>query len=754
MWYSYTKFIFAGKNDVLNILNDNSLFSEVNKISKMPKLQPMVAYFLNQNVPPQAIHHCVKKIEFLISKNVSLDIWATKKNVKFFGVIYTNWQDFSTAVDRIYMPLHEKDLLNKQKLEQKLEQKDNSGPLINKENSIIVIPIYNVSEAVKYGTGTPWCISRPGNTMYQSYRLRNNSTFYFVFDNTRQDALSRVAVDVAGTGVHLTDLNNRTGTIFEFGKDWQAYFKYLQDHGIDTSQFKNRPSTPEEAEEDRLLSRPINSLEDFINTPADFKLKYIGYGNRLTNEQLQYLIDNKITRLLEQYVSTGLSLLPEQEEMIKKHSGLYKTYQRYMDLAENEINQLFENNPNINKIKFLITSKYYNYIKKFLEQTPQELQKTLVSDIYDTFEEVINEEEVDYSQIETNALISLLVVYGLDVSLAIGYLKESPSTIQFLIDSGANLDVICHQVKTLESIKYLVEHVHVDPSVFYPLTWVKNSREVDEYLIKHGANKITAFFNTSIEYYASQMRPELKDVLEYFDVSNLDEIIDKRKTSINNNESIIWMMRNGLSPEAGIYLSKDFWFVMTIINNHKIDFNEYVKRFARGNSSAAVVAAKTWPVAYGLLLNTNCNPNIIFGRKDFIQFLNNDGIMKALLEKGCDPSEYLKYLVECESNLYNTKDADILVEAGADINIGLNTMLSKVFRGAIHYNDNMIKLMELGADVTQAARGIAYGALTTYQAAELIGFGVDPQYIYNHCISYNNLDLANTIAKYHKINYL
>ena len=750
MWYSYTKFIFAGKKDVLNILNDNSLISQVNQISNIPKFQTTVAYFLNQNIPDHIIKNCIQKLEFIASKNTSFDIWATKTHVRLFGKNFTNWEDFSKAVDDLYVPLHQKESLNKQVREQKIQQKQYDDFSIHQKNSIIVVPINDVSDAVKYGQGTPWCIAQPGNTLYFAYRTRNHSTFYFVFDNTRDDALSRVAVDISNSGTHLTDLRNTTGTIFEFGKDWKLYFKYLQDHGIDTSQFKNKPLTEEEKEENKFLSTPIDSLEDFIQLPAVIKIKYIAWGNRLTDDQLKYLIDNKMTKILLAYVSTGISLLPHHEAIIKKYPNIYKTYQRQMNIAEDIMDNFLKTNPDTNRLSFIITHKNYDYIRRYIEKTPHNLRKSLVQDIFDTFETIREDELVNYSQIETDALIYLLVPYGLDVNLAMGYLKETPQTIQYLIDNGANIKDICRQVKKFENIKYLVEQVKVDPSTFYPLTWVDNPDKVEEYLIQHGANKITAFFNTHIDYYSSRMRPSLKDVLEYFNVSNLDEIVDQKKTNINNDEAVEWMMRNGLSPEAGIYLSKNFLNTSQIIRDYKIDYNEYVRRFYNGNPNAAVALGKNWAASYALLLNTNCNPRSILQKK-FSAFLNNEEIIKKLLERGVDPNDYLKYLIINKPSLYNTNDINILVEAGADLNIGLTTMLSQVFRGGGNYNYNMIKLIQLGVDPTKAERGIFYGGLTVPEAGKFIELGVDPQYIYDQCRLVNNTEVAKVIAEYHKV---
>jgi hypothetical protein len=151
------------------------------------------------------------------------------------------------------------------------------------------------------GRGYSFCIGQPGNTMYQSYRDTKTSSFYFIVDRNHMsinkddsinldDPLHIVVFDNSENGIELTDANNTTGTIAEFGNDPNKYVEYLKLKEVPVDKLINRAKTDQEREEDSLLGRQNNSLEWFMNLPIDMKSKYIGRGHRLTDAQFDYLI--------------------------------------------------------------------------------------------------------------------------------------------------------------------------------------------------------------------------------------------------------------------------------------------------------------------------------------------------------------------------------------------------------------------------------------------------------------------------------
>lgn len=328
MWYKY---IFAGKKEVLQILDGK--IEDYNIISSNiqdSKLQPVAAYFYKQNINMNQLSDVLNQLSEILQRK-PIEIQYTQNGIKFGNEIFNNWLRFSEKVHSIHSLF---------------EDKANDGNKINdselplQDNAINIIKSQNVSDAIRLGSGTKWCISQLGNTMYQSYRDRQGSTFYFVFDGFQPEnsPLRRVVVDITKNGVLLTDLKNNTGNITEFGRNVKGYFEYLQKHGVDISQFKNDPVTQEEQWENRILSQRNENIDWFKKLSYDYKSKYIGRGHRLTKDQFNYLIEHNAESLIKQYITTGIEISPEQKSMLKPN--LLNSYNRTRDIY---VNNLLEN---------------------------------------------------------------------------------------------------------------------------------------------------------------------------------------------------------------------------------------------------------------------------------------------------------------------------------------------------------------------------------------------------------------------------
>lgn len=168
-------------------------------------------------------------------------------------------------------------------------------------NGIDVFDGVDVGRCIKYtqggltGRGYSFCIGQPGNTMYQSYRDSKGSSFYYIVDTNRDgsDPLHIVVFDNTKHGIELTDANNTTGRIAEFGEDVDGYLDYLTSKGVPVEKLAHKPKTPEEEEEQRLLGKANSSLEWFAKLPYEMKSKYIGRGHALTDEQFDYLLGSE-----------------------------------------------------------------------------------------------------------------------------------------------------------------------------------------------------------------------------------------------------------------------------------------------------------------------------------------------------------------------------------------------------------------------------------------------------------------------------
>lgn len=159
---------------------------------------------------------------------------------------------------------------------------------------------YTLGGLVK-GKTYSFCIGQPGNTMYKSYRDEHVASFYYIVDRNRfikepdgsfnlDDPLHMVVFDVGKDGIYLTDSDNRTGNISEYGNDVNGYIDYLKSKGVPVEQMVNKPKTSEEEYEDELLGKRNGSLEWFIKLPMKYKSAYIGRGHRLTDGQFDYLM--------------------------------------------------------------------------------------------------------------------------------------------------------------------------------------------------------------------------------------------------------------------------------------------------------------------------------------------------------------------------------------------------------------------------------------------------------------------------------
>jgi hypothetical protein len=255
----------------------------------------------------------------------------------------TNYNSYVTWTEIIHGKIAERD--RKERLSNiKLDLSQMKIVARNPERTIVAYDAHGVEKCIALGLGQKFCISQPANTMWQSYRDTKTSTFYFVYDATRDDRLKIVVVDATdrfGTEyIELTDIVNNTLTIGDpnnpertlSGEEAvKAYFKYLRRQGlvgIDGEKniekiFTNIPKSEQEIEERRLLGDSISDLNKFRNLGYDYMSKYIGRGHLLTNEQFDYIYENYPT-LFKQAVTVGIKLPDYQLDKLASAKGKYK----------------------------------------------------------------------------------------------------------------------------------------------------------------------------------------------------------------------------------------------------------------------------------------------------------------------------------------------------------------------------------------------------------------------------------------------
>jgi len=249
----------------------------------------------------------------------------------------------------------------------------NEKPIETSPDGKIKVYISNSpQQCIILGKGQTFCVSQPGNTMWKSYRDTKGSTFYFVYDDTREDELGIVVVDATNHGLELTDKRNTTGKTLdpftgEITTDPDSYIKYLKQNGIDTSVFVNLPKTKQEIAEDEKLGETNKDLNWFIALSPTEKSNYIGRGHRLTDEQFDYLWNNRFLSLLEQYVKTGLQLSDYQIDKVASNVDLRKNYIHNRMIAQengyviNEKELKYLNQEQINKLSDYSVSSLLQY---------------------------------------------------------------------------------------------------------------------------------------------------------------------------------------------------------------------------------------------------------------------------------------------------------------------------------------------------------------------------------------------------------
>ena len=286
----------------------------------------LAAYYYNQNKNLDQIKNDIKDYIKLLNNNkmelIIVDPITKKPKVdyiKWTQIIHGHQSEADAKERKSYVP-KEIDLQNEKPI------------ATSPDGSIKIYKANSPQQCIILGKGHSFCISQPGNTMWQSYRDSQASTFYFVKDSSRNDSLSTVVVDMTEQGPELTDVNNDTGnTTDPFTKEitssTEPYFRYLKQKGIDTVKlFKNIPKTEQEEKEQEKLGTSNARLKWFINLSHDEKSKYIGRGHVLSDKQFDYLWNNNFNSLLEQYVKTGLALNDYQLSKIASNSDLRKNY--------------------------------------------------------------------------------------------------------------------------------------------------------------------------------------------------------------------------------------------------------------------------------------------------------------------------------------------------------------------------------------------------------------------------------------------
>ena len=452
------------ENQAFAILGNNkNLLEEIKNLGFESKYLPLLAYFhVKENINLNQLKLDFQQYKQLVDEK-KIPLLSVNRNGIFLNNNPINYIHFTEKVHAIY---GEKNLVKKRGKNDDVPE--NVTPIFSIPNNIDVYKANSPQECILHGKGYSFCISQPGNTMWQSYRDTQDSTFYFVFDRTRDksDPLHIVVVDMTNRGPLLTDANNRTGNIAEFGEDAQSYLEYLKKRNVPISIFINEPKTQQEIEENEKLGEENSDLNWFKQLTSEEKSKYIGRGHSLSNEQFDFIWDNHLDSLIKQYINTGL--LHNSYQSIKICSNLQykKSYIRTLE------------NVNINHVLKL---------------------GCMINDI-DLINYSIQKNANDFNSAMSYAaayghkdIVELLIDYGAnDFNSAMSYAAQNghKDIVELLIKSGAN------NFNDAMSCAAIYGH-----------------KDVVELMIKYGANDD---FNDAMNYAAKYGHKDVVELLKTY----------------------------------------------------------------------------------------------------------------------------------------------------------------------------------------------------------------------------------------------
>lgn len=322
------------ETQALNILGgDEKTLARLKSISPEPKFLPVLALLSREQTDLEQL-----KRDWEAYKGFMNDKRMPVLAVQGDNVVYAPKNE---PVDYLRWSERVHALQGESELVQSRMRADHFGerPPIFRNESLEVYETDGPGDCIKYGKGYSFCISQPGNTMWQSYRDSQTSTFYFVYDKSRPDTdpLHIVVVDITKNGPKLTDARNTTGRISEYETDANAYLEYLYKKGMPRGLLKNKPHTEHEQMERELLGQTNYSLNWFKGLPPDQKSKYIGRGHMLTDEQFDYIFDNGLESLIKQYAEIGRKL--DDYQMEKMLNSKFRSTYLHFRLIANQNNK-------------------------------------------------------------------------------------------------------------------------------------------------------------------------------------------------------------------------------------------------------------------------------------------------------------------------------------------------------------------------------------------------------------------------------
>ena len=322
------------------------VYDELNKYLRDMQFEENVNYNLNSGDINELIE-IIRKINTLL--NVNLAVVRKVKDKNFIILNYgnikkkfdaSNLAEFVSLIHSIEGNIRwANSLKNKSKTPKDLDFKT---------NTIEVKKCNTRQECILYGSGTPWCVSKPETAShYLDYKIKRESSFYIIYDGFKNNEetpnpASRVLITPGKDNqIEFADERNHPGQIYGY-TSYEDYKNYLRRNNVNVDEIKYHPLSDEERNIIKKVENANAETEWFKNLSNEEKVYYINFGHVLTNAQFE--VAKSIPSfegghfIIDSYVDSGKSLPFDQIKQLKSE---YK--QTYVNARQRSIKQIKEN---------------------------------------------------------------------------------------------------------------------------------------------------------------------------------------------------------------------------------------------------------------------------------------------------------------------------------------------------------------------------------------------------------------------------
>lgn len=209
------------------------------------------------------------------------------------------------------------------------------------DENVVILDGNARAKCVLYGRGETWCISQTDSNMFNSYRITNGATIYFVLQKNEQSPEHKIVI-LNYNGQYAiadqTNTGNRSGSS-DNAMDWRSIEQVLPNLRGKEKFFKYSEVTKEEKNYHSKVAKHYRkddiiryvtensdglSVNNSLVTPLDFFTDYlmVGANGKLTDGQFNNIWENKGDKEIEQmvfkYLSTGVPLNEYQFKLVEK----------------------------------------------------------------------------------------------------------------------------------------------------------------------------------------------------------------------------------------------------------------------------------------------------------------------------------------------------------------------------------------------------------------------------------------------------